>query len=105
MIRDFWNITKSRLVDEIDALEGQIDATTWQAIDAVRKIGNIGAHMEKDINLIIEVDSEEAKLLIGLIEFLLDDWYVARYERDEHKKKIIALAATKIAANSSPTKA
>ena len=31
----------------------------WQAIDAVRSIGNIGAHMEKDINLIVDVDPEE----------------------------------------------
>jgi hypothetical protein len=27
--------------------------------------------MEKDINLIIDVDPEEAQLLIGLIEFLI----------------------------------
>lgn len=98
MIRDFWNITKPRLVDEIEALNGQIDTTTWDAIDAVRGVGNIGAHMEKDINLIVEVDPDEAKLLIGLIEFLLKDWYVGRYEREEHKKKVIALGAAKAAA-------
>ena len=49
IIRDFWKITKSRLLDEINELEGKIDAQTWQAIDAVRSVGNIGAHMEKDI--------------------------------------------------------
>lgn len=64
MIRDFWGITKSRLVDEIDELQGKIDSTTWKAIDAVRKVGNIGAHMEKDINLIVDVDPNEANLLI-----------------------------------------
>ena len=54
---------------------------TWDAIDAVRKVGNIGAHIEKDINVIIDVEPREAELLIGLIEMLLKDWYVVREER------------------------
>ena len=53
--------------------------------------------MEKDINLIVDVDPEEANLLIGLIEFLLRDWYVGRHEREEHKKRVIALGAAKAA--------
>lgn len=97
MIRDFWGVSKSRLIDEIEAIKGKVDMSTWEAIDAVRSIGNIGAHMEKDINLIVEVDPEEATLLIGLIEFLLKDWYVGRHEREEHKQKIIALGAAKAA--------
>jgi hypothetical protein len=97
MIRDFWGVSKGRLIDEISAIKAKIDTTTWEAIDAVRSIGNIGAHMEKDINLIVDVDPDEAELLIGLIEFLLEDWYVARHEREEHKKKVIALGAAKAA--------
>ena len=98
MIRDFWGISKARLIDEIEVLQGKIDPTTWGAIDAVRSVGNIGAHMEKDINLIVDVDPEEAQQLIGLIEFLLKDWYVGRYEREEHTKRVIALGAAKAAA-------
>jgi hypothetical protein len=98
MIRNFWGVSKARLVDEIDAIKDQIDATTWEAIDAIRSIGNIGAHMEKDISLIVDVDPDEANLLIGLIEFLLEDWYVTRHDREEHKKKVIALGAAKAAA-------
>ncbi|WP_372445280.1 hypothetical protein [Clostridium estertheticum] len=41
-----------------------MDPLTWEAIDAVRTIGNIGAHMEKDINQIVDVESSEAALLI-----------------------------------------
>jgi len=59
IIRNFWGISKSRLIDEINELKGRVDSTMWQAIDAVRSIGNIGAHMEKDINLIVDVDPEE----------------------------------------------
>jgi hypothetical protein len=98
MIRDFWGIKDKTLALEINALQGKIDPTTWAAIDAVRGVGNIGAHMEKDINLIVDVESEEAQQLIGLIEFLLKDWYVGRHEREEHKRRVIALGAAKAAA-------
>jgi hypothetical protein len=98
IIRDFWGIAKSRLIDEINELEGKIDSTTWQAIDAVRSIGNIGAHMEKDINLIVDVDPEESDLLLRLIEVLLKEWYIGRYEREKHMKKVIAAAKAKDAA-------
>lgn len=92
MIRDFWKIRKARLIAEIDALKGRVDAETWDAIDSVRKIGNIGAHMKKDINLIVDVEPQEARLLIELIETLFEEWYVARYEREQRMRKIKAAA-------------
>lgn len=95
MIRDFWGIKKKRLFDEIAALEETVDDQTWQAIDAVRKVGNIGAHMEADVNLIIDVDPEEAALLIWLIETLFEEWYIKRYEKDQKMQKIIELATKK----------
>lgn len=102
MIRDFWKISKPRLVDEIDALKEKIDPLTWKAIDAIRRIGNIGAHMEKDINLIVDVDPDEAGKLIALIEMLLKEWYVARHDREEQVNEIIGLAAAKKAAAKEP---
>ncbi len=95
IIRDFFGIKKGRLVDEINAIQEKVDPITWQAIDSVRSIGNIGAHMEKDINLIIDVEPEEAQLLIGLIEILIKDWYVAKHERQKHLESIIGVAGTK----------
>jgi len=95
MVRDFWKIVKSNLFDEIKALEENVDAETWKAIDTVRGMGNIGAHMEKDINVIVEVDPEEAGILISLIETLVDDWYVTRHDREERVKKVIALGEAK----------
>ena len=81
IIRDFWSAKPGRLVDEIDQIKSNVDPLTWGAIDAVRKLGNIGAQMEKDINVIVDVDPEEAELLIGLIETVLGEWYIAREER------------------------
>lgn len=95
IIRDFWGISKPRLVDEIEALKSQIDHSTWQAIDAVRSIGNIGAHMERDINLVVDVEPKEAQLLTELIEILLNDWYVARRTREMHFSNIVTLAKSK----------
>jgi len=95
IIRDFWGISKGRLVDEIKDLKELIDPCTWQAIDGIRKIGNISAHMEKDINLVIDVDPDEAGLLISLIEILISDWYINRHDRQEKLQAIIEIAASK----------
>lgn len=95
MIRDFWGISKARLKDEVDALEAGVDSDVWASIDAVRSVGNIGAHMEKDINIIVDVEPGEAQLLIGLIEQLVDDWYMARESRRKRTEDLKKLAAEK----------
>ncbi len=95
IIRDFWGIKEKNLFTEIASLEDKVDATTWEAIDSVRKVGNIGAHMEKDVNVIIDVEPEEAELLIWLIETLFEEWYVERHTREEKMKKISAIARQK----------
>lgn len=95
IIRDFWGISKGRLVDEIDAIKDKIDVETWEAIDAVRQIGNIGAHMEKDINVIVDVEPNEAQLLIELVETLLTEWHVAKHERQTRMAAVKNAAAEK----------
>lgn len=95
MIRDFWGIKKARLKDEVDELEEKVDSDVWESIDAVRSVGNIGAHMEKDINIMVDVEPGEAQLLIGLIEQLVDDWYVARESRRKRTEELKKLAADK----------
>lgn len=107
MIRDFCGISKSRLIDEIRELKTQLDeghapkgveSETIEAIDAVRGVGNIGAHMERDINLIVDVEPGEAQALIDLLEMLFEDWYVARRKRSERLAKVTQIAAEKAAA-------
>lgn len=95
MIRDFWKVKADTLFNEVQAIEDKIDPVVWEAIDGVRKVGNIGAHMEKNINLIIDVSPEEAALLIEMIEMLLDDWYVARHEKQQKLQRIKDIAAEK----------
>jgi hypothetical protein len=95
MIRDFYGVRERTLFDEINAIKDKVDPAIWEAIDAVRSIGNIGAHMEKDINLVIDVDPEEAQALIRLIEVLFEEWYIARKQRAEHLASIVAIADNK----------
>jgi len=97
MIRDFWNIKKGTLFNQIDELKGKVDTATWAAIDSVRLIGNIGAHMEKDVNLIIDVDPDEAGLLIWLIETLFKDWYISSHDREQRLQAITNMAKGKTA--------
>lgn len=95
IIRDFWGFKKKNLFEEIAALEEKVDSITWEAIDSVRKVGNIGAHMEKDVSIIIDVEPDEAGLLIWLIETLFEEWYIEKHNREEKMKKISAMAKEK----------
>jgi hypothetical protein len=104
MIRNFCGISKKRLVDEIDELRRRVSdgkappgvqPDTLEAIDHVRGIGNIGAHMEADINVIVDVDPDESQILIELVELLFDDWYVARNDRAAHLAKLQQIADAK----------
>jgi len=95
MIRDFWGVKLKNLFEEIKAIEDKVASDTWQAIDAIRSIGNIGAHMERDIDLIINVQPDEAQLLIQLIETLIKDWYIDRENRKLRAQAIIDAAQQK----------
>ncbi|ELL4669318.1 DUF4145 domain-containing protein [Vibrio fluvialis] len=95
ILRDFWGVKPTRLVDEIKSIQDKVDPITWQAIDAIRNVGNIGAHMEKDINVIVEVDPDEAQLLIGLLEHLIKEWYINRHERQKQMEALIGVAKQK----------
>lgn len=103
VIRDFWEIQKARLKDEIDALKEIVDDELWGAIDGVRKVGNIGAHMERDINTIVDVDPDEAQILIGLLELLFKETYVARENRRRRLDDMKKLALEKAPETKRPT--
>jgi hypothetical protein len=95
IIRDFWKVKPNNLNNEINQIEEKVDPLIFDAINAVRQLGNIGAHMEKDINLIVDVDPDEAKKLIELIEILLEEWYIARNRRQEKLQSIKAINEAK----------
>ncbi|MER2198250.1 DUF4145 domain-containing protein [Methylobacterium brachiatum] len=104
MIRDFCGISKGTLGGEIEALRKRLEEgaaprgvteESVDAIDAVRSIGSIGAHMERDINIIVDVDPGEAQALIELIELLFEEWYTAQHQRAAKLARVNAIAAEK----------
>ena len=94
MIRDFWGIKKSKLVDEIVALaeNDKVPAEQRKILHALRNIGNIGAHPEVDINLIIDIQPDDAKKLLKVIELLIKQWYIERHEQTALYDDILAVA-------------
>jgi hypothetical protein len=95
IIRDFFGVTGRTLHDEIDGIKLKVDANVWKAVDGLRKIGNVGAHPEKDINVIVDVEPGEAAALIRLIEILVQETYVARDRQEKELKEVEEIAAAK----------
>ncbi|MBL1430626.1 MAG: DUF4145 domain-containing protein [Robiginitomaculum sp.] len=100
MVRDFWNIPKGRrgnLGAELNFIKDEIDSDTFDSITVIRETGDIGAHMEKDVNFVVDVEPDEAELLIELIEMLFANWYIAKQKRIDRNKKVREQSAKKLA--------
>lgn len=98
MIHDFWHIKEKNLNAEITSLKEKIPSKQWQAIDALRRIGNIGAHMEANTELIVDVDPDEATKILKVIELLFKNWYIADHEDNELLDEVRAMGKEKEAA-------
>lgn len=96
MIRDYWTITnKKSLHFEIEELKNKgVDSDIIDTLLAFKSIGNIGAHPEKD-NTIIDVEPDEAKKLIEMLEMLFEDWYIERENRKNRLNSIKQINQTK----------
>lgn len=82
MIRDFWKIKPDKLNNEIYSIADKVDPDVKNVLDALRQMGNIGAHPEKDINTIVEIEPGEAEKMIKIIEYLMDEWYIKRHKTE-----------------------
>lgn len=51
--------------------------------------------MEKDVDLIIDIEPGEAQARIELTEMLLDEWYVAKHQRELRLKKVAEIGRQK----------
>jgi len=99
IVRDFWDIPagkRGNLGAELSYIKDKVSEDTWEGIQAIRSVGDIGAHMEKDVNYVVDVEPEEASLLIELIEMLFDEWYVQRHKTKQRSMRAKELAAKKI---------
>ena len=51
--------------------------------------------MEKDINTIVDIDSNEAQKLLTLVEILIKEWYLVPHEREELLSSIVQINVEK----------
>lgn len=98
MIRDFHGVVKASLHHELAAIKTSCDPDLFDAMMGLKGVGNIGAHPEKDINLIVDVEEGEVETLLELLRILDKEWYVARASRSNSLAAVKALAASKASA-------
>lgn len=82
MIRDFFDISKSSLHDEINAIKDSVSGDQKNVLHSLRKIGNVGAHLEKDVNLIVDVTPEDAEKLLLVLEYFFNEWYISKHNTE-----------------------
>ena len=91
------------MCDEISELKDKVTEKQWESIDALRKIGNIGAHMEKDVNCIVDITFEDASKLKAFVEYLLEQWYVNRHREEQFHTDLTAIFSDKKEKRNVPT--
>lgn len=82
MIRNFFDVKDSNLAKEINDISDKVTPSIKEVLDSVRQIGNVGAHMEQDVNLILNISDGEAEKLLKLIELLIKNWYIERHDAE-----------------------
>ena len=92
ILHEQFNIEKRSLADEIDEfihMQG-VPSHLAGAIDAIRNVGNFGAHPLKDLHSgeIVDVEPGEAEWLLDVLESLFDFAFVQPKRLDERKKKL-----------------
>lgn len=98
MIRDFWQISRRTLAEELKEIEEKCDTDIYSAMMALKGVGNISAHPERDVNLLIDVEEGEVDTLLELLRILDKEWYVAKANRAERLAAVAALGVSKAAA-------
>lgn len=82
--RDFWqlpNAERGTLSEEFSLLSDRVLAETQASITYIRKFGTIESQLKKDRDLMVETTVDEAKMLIALVQLLVQEWYVDRQKR------------------------
>jgi hypothetical protein len=97
MVRDFWGVAERTLHAELKKIEPRCDVDLFGALMGIKSIGNIGAHPELDINVIVDVEEGEVDALIEVLQILDQEWYAARAARAARLSSVHALGAAKAA--------
>jgi len=91
ILKDFCGAKGKKLAEDIEKLRKQVregsgpDGVPPETVDRLhqlREMGNIGAHLDRGTNeVIIDIEGEEPRILIEMIELLVEQWYIQREQR------------------------
>ncbi|MDR3280515.1 MAG: DUF4145 domain-containing protein [Synergistaceae bacterium] len=93
MVRKKFKLKPGKFQNEIKTLSSMNGTVRQEVIDAlerVRRMGKFRAMPDDDVKVLVDVNYDEARQTIDVIEALLFDWFLAPAERD---KRVGALKA------------
>lgn len=92
ILREQYDIRPENLQNEIREFVGRSDIPSYirEAVDAIRKIGNLAAHPIKNKNTgeIVDVEPGEAEWLIETLEDLIDFTFMKRKKTEERQRRL-----------------
>jgi hypothetical protein len=74
----------------------KISPETRNAIETVRRFGDIDSYTHEDVRLMVDAKEEEAALLIDLVEIMFKDFYEDRHRRKERSDALCNLAESRL---------
>jgi hypothetical protein len=98
MVRKKFKLKPGKLQNEIkslSALGGIIKQEEIDALECVRKMGKFKAMPDDDVKVLVDVNYEEARQTIEVVEALMFDWFLGPAERDKRVEALKAIVESK----------
>lgn len=86
MVHDFWQLSadeKGTLSSEFKQISDRLSPETLASIECVRDYGSIDSQLSQDRDMMVETTVDEAKMLIALVQLLIQEWYMERGRRQK----------------------
>lgn len=95
LIRNYYKIIKKTLHEELLAIKGKPASEAWDALMAIKGLGNDGAHPADDPALSPEISASEAAHAIDIMRYVIELTYVEQHRRTEALQKMVAIHSAK----------
>ncbi|MDH3579090.1 MAG: hypothetical protein OEM91_00500 [Hyphomicrobiales bacterium] len=86
MVHDFWQLSadeKGTLSSEFKQISDRLSLETLSSIECIREYGSIDSQLSQDRDMMVDTTVDEAKLLIALVQLLIQEWYMERSRRQK----------------------
>lgn len=96
IVYDFYGGKGNTLHAALQSIKGQLQNTLFDALMALKGLGNIGAHPGDDVTLDIELDPSDAQQAVTMIEVMLELTYLERERQNQALHNVIGLHGAKM---------